>query len=262
MTEILLPIGIFAVMGLLAGVLLTAASIFFAVETDPRKEQITEALPGANCGGCGFAGCADYADAIVQGKAAPNLCKPGGAETAVKIGEVLGTAVTPAEPEVMTLHCSGDCNAAKPFFHYTGTPTCAAANTYYGGKGMCTYGCLGFGDCAAVCEEQAICIKDGIAHIIPERCHACGRCAKVCPGGLLSLKPKSNPVTVACSSRDNGKTTKLACSNGCVGCRMCEKKCPSGAITVQDFHAVIDYAKCSGCGACAAACPVKVIHTS
>lgn len=258
--EILLPILIFAVMGLAAGILLTAASSCFAVKVDPTKERITEALPGANCGACGFAGCADYADAIAEGRAEPNLCKPGGAEAAAKIGGILGKTVTAAEPEVMAMHCSGTCNATQAFYEYKGTPTCRAAAANYGGSGMCSFGCLGFGDCMAVCEENAICIKDGIAHIIAERCGACGKCAKACPKGLLSLRPASNPVTVACSSKANGKNTKLACKNGCIGCRMCEKKCPSGAITVQDFHAVIDYEKCTGCGVCAEACPVKVIQ--
>lgn len=258
--EILLPILIFAVMGLAAGILLTAASSYFAVKVDPTKERITEALPGANCGACGFAGCADYADAIAEGRAEPNLCKPGGAEAAAKIGGILGKTVTAAELEVMAMHCSGTCNATQAFYEYKGTPTCRAAAANYGGSGMCSFGCLGFGDCMAVCEENAICIKDGIAHIIAERCGACGKCAKACPKGLLSLRPASNPVTVACSSKANGKNTKLACKNGCIGCRMCEKKCPSGAITVQDFHAVIDYEKCTGCGVCAEACPVKAIQ--
>lgn len=258
--EILLPILIFAVMGLAAGILLTAASSCFAVKVDPTKERITEALPGANCGACGFAGCADYADAIAEGRAEPNLCKPGGAEAAAKIGGILGKTVTAAEPEVMAIHCSGTCNATQAFYEYKGTPTCRAAAANYGGSGMCSFGCLGFGDCMAVCEENAICIKDGIAHIIAERCGACGKCAKACPKGLLSLRPASNPVTVACSSKANGRNTKLACKNGCIGCRMCEKKCPSGAITVQDFHAVIDYEKCTGCGVCAEACPVKAIQ--
>lgn len=258
--NILLPVLIFAAMGLAAGILLTVASKFFAVEVDPTKERITAALPGANCGACGFAGCADYADAIAEGKAEPNLCKPGGADAAAKIGEILGKTVTAAEPEVMALHCNGNCNATDTYYDYKGTPTCRAAVGSFGGSGKCSFGCLGFGDCMAVCEENAICIKDGIAHIITERCHACGKCAAACPKGLLSLRPASNPVVVACSSKANGKNTKLACKNGCIGCKMCEKKCPNGAITVQDFHAVIDYAKCSGCGACAEGCPVKAIQ--
>ncbi len=258
--DILIPILLFAGIGLLAGILLTAASVFFAVESDPRVQQITEALPGANCGSCGFAGCADYAEAIAQGRAAPNLCKPGGTPAAEKIGQILGKKVEAAAPEVMTIHCNGSCGAAKLLYDYAGTPTCAAANTYYSGKLQCSYGCLGFGDCAAVCDENAICIRDGIAHIIEARCHACGKCARACPNGLLSLRPAGNPVRVACASKDNGKLTKLACSNGCIGCRICEKKCPNGAISVQDFHAVIDYEKCTGCGICAESCPVKAIH--
>ncbi len=258
--QIIIPIILFAVMGLAAGILLTAASTFFAVKTDPRQEQITEILPGANCGGCGFAGCADYAEAVVKGKAEPNLCRPGGAEAAMKIGEVLGITVNAAEPEVMVVHCSGDCKAAKALFDYKGVQTCAAAKAFYGGNGQCSFGCLGLGDCAKVCDENAICIQDGLARVIPERCVACGKCAAVCPNGLLSLRPKSNSVAVGCSSSDNGKATKLACDKGCIGCKMCEKKCPEGAITVQNFHAVIDYSKCTGCGTCAAACPVKVIQ--
>lgn len=259
--QIIIPIILFAVMGLLAGILLTAASAFFAVETDPRQEQITEALPGANCGGCGFAGCADYAEAVVKGTAEPNLCRPGGAEAAQKIGEILGKAVDISEPMVMTVHCSGDCKSAKALFDYAGMASCAAAKAFYGGNGQCSFGCLGLGDCARVCDENGICIQDGLARVISDRCIACGKCAAVCPNGLLSLRPKSNPVTVACSSGDNGKATKLACDKGCIGCKLCEKKCPEGAITVQNFHASIDYSKCTGCGTCAQGCPVKVIHT-
>lgn len=258
--ELLVPILLFAGLGLAAGILLTAASSFFAVEGNPTAERITEALPGANCGGCGFAGCGDYAEAVANGSAAPNLCRPGGAETASKIGEILGTSVEAAAPQVMALHCNGTCNATGKLYDYMGTPTCQAAKLYFGGDGLCSFGCLGFGDCAAVCEEHGICIQNGIAHIIEERCIACGKCAKVCPNGLLSLRPVSNPVTVRCSSAANGKQTKLACKNGCIGCRLCEKKCPQDAIHVVNFHAVIDYERCSGCGSCAEACPVKVIQ--
>ncbi len=258
--NILIPVLLFAGMGLIAGILLTVASVFFRVETDPTQEKIAEVLPGANCGGCGFAGCADYAEAIASGRAEPNLCKPGGADTAVKIGEILGKAVSVSEPEVMVVHCSGDCKSSRAFFDFGGITTCAGAKACYGGTGLCSFGCLGLGDCAAVCEENAICIQDGLARVIPERCAACGKCAKVCPNGLLSLRPKNKTIAVTCSSRDSGKATKAACDKGCIGCKLCEKKCPEGAITVQNFHAVIDYSKCTGCGTCASACPTKAVH--
>ncbi len=258
--EILIPVLLFAGLGLAAGVLLTVISARFAVETDPRVEQITEALPGANCGGCGFAGCADDAQAIVNGTAPPNLCRSGGPEAARKIGDVLGTEVIAEAPQVMTLHCAGTCNVTEKLYNYTGTPTCRAAKLHFGGNGLCSYGCLGFGDCAAACEENGIYIENGIAHVRTENCIACGKCADACPNGLLSLRPKSNPVVVSCSSADNGRQTKENCRSGCIGCRLCEKKCPNEAVHVQNFHAVIDYDKCTGCGICTQICPVKAIH--
>ncbi|MBQ8927673.1 MAG: RnfABCDGE type electron transport complex subunit B [Oscillospiraceae bacterium] len=258
--EILIPVLLLSAIGLAAGILLTAASHFFAVETDPTADAITQALPGANCGGCGFAGCADYAAAIAKGRAAPNLCKPGGSDAAAKIGAILGEEVTAAEPMVMVVHCRGDRSTAMPLFRYTGVQTCLAAKKFYGGSNMCTYGCLGFGDCASVCEEEAICIQEGLAHVIPERCIACGKCAKVCPNGLLSLRPAANPVAVSCSSRDTGKRTRQVCQNGCIGCGLCEKHCPNDAVKIRDLHAVIDYTRCTGCGACAKKCPTGAIR--
>ncbi len=260
--EICIPILLFAGLGLAAGLLLTAPSARFAVETDPRIQAITEALPGSNCGGCGFAGCADYAQAIAEGRAAPNLCRSGGADAAGKIGSILGTDVTPAEPMVMTVLCAGTCGASGKLFNYMGTPGCRAAALHFGGDGQCADGCLGLGDCAAVCPEDAIRIRNGAAFVLPDACIACGKCADVCPKHLLSLRPRSNPVYAACSSTANGRQTKDVCDNGCIGCRLCEKNCPSGAIHVQNFHAVIDYSLCTGCGTCAGVCPVKVIRLS
>lgn len=257
----LLPVLIFAVLGLLAGVLLTVASKVFEVKVDNRITDISDALPQANCGACGFAGCADYAAAIVEKGAATNLCKPGGNDTAKVVSGIMGTTAAETVPEVAVLHCQGDCNTTSARFDFNGVQSCAAVKRFYGGDGLCRYGCIGLGDCMSVCTHDAISLQDGIAHIQPSLCGGCGLCAKTCPNGLISLRPVTRHIDVRCSSKDNGKSTKLACKKGCIGCKICEKKCVSGAITVTDFHASIDYAKCTGCGACYEACPVGAITT-
>lgn len=256
----LIPALILGGCGVLAGILLTVASKVFHVEVDERVEKISASLPQANCGACGFAGCADYADAIVNNGAPTNLCRPGGAEAAAKIAEVLGTAAADVIPMTAVVHCNGDCNATKPQFDFDGVQSCKAVKRFYAGNGMCKYGCIGLGDCAAVCEHNAVKIENGVARIIPALCAACGQCATVCPNNLISIKPKSKNIDVLCSSAAAGKATKLACANGCIGCKICEKKCQHGAIKVENNHASIDYEKCTGCGDCKAACPVKAIH--
>ncbi len=257
----LIPALIVGACGIIAGVLLTVASKVFHVEVDERIEKISEALPQANCGACGYAGCADYADAIINKGAPSNLCRPGGADAAGKIAEILGTAAEDVVPMTAMVRCSGDCNATRQEFIFDGIQSCKAVKRFYGGTSSCKFGCIGLGDCAAVCEHDAIKIKDGLARVITSRCLACGQCAAVCPNSLIVIKPKAQAVEVLCSSADNGKQTKLSCKNGCIGCKMCEKKCPAGAITVKDFHASIDYDKCTGCEVCVGVCPVKVIHS-
>ncbi|MCM1133442.1 MAG: RnfABCDGE type electron transport complex subunit B [Ruminococcus flavefaciens] len=256
----IIPALILGVCGILAGILLTVASKVFYVKVDERIEKISESLPQANCGACGFAGCADYADAIVNSNAPGNLCRPGGAESANKIAEILGTSAGDVIPMTAVVHCNGDCNATKTQFDFDGVQSCKAVKRFYGGNGMCKYGCIGLGDCMNVCEYNAISIKDNLARINTAVCKGCGQCANVCPNHLISVRPKSNTVDVLCSSSANGKATKLSCSNGCIGCKICEKKCLNGAIKVENFHASIDYTKCTNCGECRNACPVKAIH--
>ena len=257
----LIPALILGGCGILAGVLLTVAAKVFHVEVDERVEKISAALPQANCGACGFAGCADYAAAIVEKGAATNLCRPGGADAAGKIAEILGTAASEVVPMVAVVHCNGNCEATGKAFVFTGVKSCKAAKRFYSGDGICKYGCLGFGDCVSVCDRDALSIVNGVAKVEPSLCGACGQCAAACPNNLISIKPLAKHIDVLCSSADNGKVTKLNCKNGCIGCKICEKKCPNGAITVENFHASIDYEKCTNCGACMAACPVKVIHS-
>lgn len=256
---IIIPALIFAGVGLLAGVLLTVFSKIFAVETDERFEPISDALPQANCGACGYAGCSDYANAILAG-AEVNKCIPGGKKSAEAIAAIMGVSAGEIEPMVAFVRCDGSAGNTETKFVFDGTPSCAAANRFYNGSEMCKFSCLGFGDCAKACPEDAITIKDRLAHIDKSKCLGCGICSKVCPDHLIVIKPVKNRVDVACSSCAAGKETREMCKVGCIGCKICEKKCPNDAIHVVDNLARIDYDKCTSCGICVAACPRKIIR--
>lgn len=256
----LIPALIMGACGMIAGVLLTAASKVFYVKVDERIEKISEALPQANCGACGYAGCADYAEAIVNSGAETNLCRPGGSAAAGTIAGILGVSAAEVTPTAAVVRCNGDCNATEVDFVFDGVRSCKAVKRLYGGNGSCKYSCIGLGDCAEVCENNAIVIKNGLAAVIGSRCGSCGKCVKACPNSLISIRPLTNHIEVLCSSSDSGKITKQSCKNGCIGCKICEKKCPAGAIKVSDFHASINYELCNGCGECVKVCPVKAIH--
>ena len=250
------PVMLVGGIGLLAGVILAAASKFFAVEVDERVTKIRECLPGANCGGCGFAGCDDYAANLIANPDLPiNLCPVGGAAVAQKISEIMGVSFEAATPKHAVVHCNGTCQNTKYAIDYEGPQTCAACNTMFGGRGTCNFGCIGFGDCVAACQYDAIHIVDGVAVVDPENCIACGACARACPKGLITMIPETSQIYVSCSSKAKGAVTRQACSVGCIACRKCEKSCPSGAITVNNNVASIDPEKCTNCGLCMSQCP-------
>ncbi len=253
------PILLFAGLGLLAAILLTLFSKLFAVKTDDRITAIDDVLPHANCGACGYAGCIDYAEAVVNHDTATNLCKVGGPETSEKIAEILGKPAMEFKPEIAVVHCRRTCDKVNRLFQFDGIQTCESAKHYFSGSNACVYGCIGLGDCMNVCDYDAIRIIDGIANIQPGLCRACGSCAKVCPNGLISLRPTTKHFDVRCSSKASAKATKLVCESGCIGCRLCEKKCEFDAIRVIEQHAVIDYEKCQGCGVCCDVCPTHAI---
>ena len=178
------PILLFAGMGILAGVLLTAASKIFEVKSDPRVDEVGEALPQVNCGACGYSGCSDYAKAIVEKGEKLNLCKPGGAKSADKISEIMGVSAGAAEKQIAVVRCSADCESKKQSFEFEGELTCVNAKRFYGGMWGCKFSCLGQGDCAKVCPSDALVIKDGLARIDKSECIGCGMCAKVCPNDV------------------------------------------------------------------------------
>ena len=260
MIDILIALGVVAAIGLLAGLMLALASKFFGIEEDERQKQIRACLPGINCGACGFKGCDDYAAAMARGDAKPNLCVPGAEDTVNALGELLGVEISTPLDFVAFVHCNGNCEATAKRTEYVGYSSCRGASMLYGGPDACTYGCLGYGDCAAVCPVNAICVKDGIAHVDTSLCVGCGLCTKTCPKSIISLVPQDTKTVVMCSNEDKGADARKACKNACIGCKKCEKTCPCGAITVKNNLAHIDYDKCTGCGLCADACPTGCIH--
>ena len=248
-------------LGLASAILLVLADIFMGVKVNPVEAEARDCLPGANCGACGFSGCDAYAKALAEVPGTPaNLCRPGGEATTSALCAVLGVEAEAAEPLTAFVHCGGDCNKQVYKEIYQGLNSCAAAKMLYGGKGTCLYGCLGCGDCATVCTNDAICIVNGIAKVDPRKCAGCGLCVSKCPNHLISLVPKAEKAVITCSNHEKGAVVRKECQNGCIGCMKCQKNCPAEAITVTNFLASVDYDKCIGCGKCAEDCPVGCLE--
>ena len=259
-TGVLLAAVIVGGTGLFIGVFLGVAGKKFAVETDEREEAVLEALPGNNCGGCGYAGCSGLAAAIVKGEAPVNQCPVGGAPVAEKIAAIMGEEAGETVRMTAFVKCAGTCDKAGQAYEYSGVKDCVMADMMQnkGPKG-CTFGCLGFGSCVAACPFDAIHIEEGIAVVDKEACKSCGNCVAACPRHLIELVPYEQKHLVQCSSREKGKDVMSVCQVGCIGCRMCEKVCEFGAVTVESNLAHIDPDKCTGCGKCAEKCPKKII---
>lgn len=245
--------------GLILGVALAFFSAKFAVAENEKAKRVRSFLPGANCGACGFAGCDDYANAIAEGRAEPNLCVPGGAAVAADIGNMLGVELAAPERKAAFVHCNGNCDATSKKAEYAGISSCRAAAMLYGGPGVCNFSCIGLGDCAEKCPENAICIKAGIAHVDVTKCIGCGICKNTCPKNIISMVPRTATTAVMCSNKDKGADARKACKNACIGCGKCAKNCKNGAIKVENNLAHIDYSKCTACGECADACPTKCL---
>lgn len=251
---------IVGLVGIFVGLFLGVAGIKFKVEVDEKEEAVLAALPGNNCGGCGYAGCSNLAAAIAKGEAPANACPVGGEAVGKRIAEIMGVDAGSSERKVAFVHCKGDCEKASRDYEYSGATDCRIMGFVpNGGPKSCNSGCLGYGTCVSVCPFDAISIVNGIAVVDKEKCKACGKCVDICPKHLISLIPYRAKHVVACSSTDKGPVTMKACQTGCIGCGICVKNCPNGAVTVKDFHAIIDQEKCIGCGVCAEKCPKKVI---
>ncbi|RLE27646.1 MAG: hypothetical protein DRJ65_02205 [Acidobacteria bacterium] len=241
----LMPTAILAAIGLISGLGLAIAARVFAVEVDPRQEEINDGLPGANCGACGFAGCADFSAALIEGKVGPADCPVSDQATRQLLGEILGVAVGESARKVALIMCQGGLSVAHKEGRYNGQASCASADLIGGGEKLCSYGCLGLADCQEVCAFGAIeMTEEGIARVIPSRCTACGKCVAACPKHLISLVPTDAEIHVLCNNTDKGAAARKACDVSCLGCKKCEKSFDEDPrIVVHNYLAKVDYRK-------------------
>lgn len=265
MTVLISTILTLSILGVLSAVILYFVAQKFKVEENPRIDEVEKMFPGANCGGCGFAGCRAMAEAMVlQDDISALYCPVGGAETMKSIAAYLGKVAPEKEPTVATVRCGGVCSKRPKTNNYNATKSCAIASSVYVGESACAFGCLGYGDCVEACAFDAIHVnaETGIAEVDADKCTACGACVKACPKNIIELRkkwPKNRAVYVSCVSKDKGAVTMKACKAGCIGCGKCAKVCAFGAIVVENGLAYIDPQKCKLCRKCVNECPTGAI---
>lgn len=268
MNFILIAVIVLGCIALVSAVILYVCSKKFAVHEDPRLGQVTELLPGANCGGCGFPGCSGMAAALVKGADAGSidglLCPVGGAGTMSRVADLLGMAVANTEPKVAVVRCNGTCEMRPRIAEYNGLRTCLAMNSCGAGETACGYGCLGCGDCVRACTFGAINMNSetGLPEVNDDLCTACGACVKACPRHIIELRkkgPKNRRIYVRCVNKDKGPAAMKACKAACIGCGKCEKECKFEAITIADNLSYINADKCRMCRKCVEVCPTHAI---
>ena len=264
-TLILYSVLALSLIGLLAAVILYFVSQKFKVIEDPKIDEINELLPAANCGGCGYAGCRNFAEAIVkQGNMDGLNCPVGGNDLIKAIAPVLGIEAVEREPQVAVVRCNGTKTNAPAKNVYDSAQTCAFAHALFAGESGCPNGCLGCGDCVVSCAFNAMYMDNetGLPVIISDNCVACGACIKACPRNIIEIRNKGKKerrIYVNCINTEKGALARKNCKVACIGCGKCVKSCAFEAITLQNNLAYIDYEKCKLCRKCVAECPTGAI---
>jgi len=252
--------------GALAAIILYFVAQKFKVYEDPRIDEVEAALPAANCGGCGFAGCRNFAEALVKADEFGSLyCPVGGNETMEAAAKILGKEAVAMAPMVAVVRCGGSCDVRPVINKYDGAASCTVASALYSGQTGCQYGCLGLGECVDACSFDAIVMnpETGLPEVIDDKCTACGACVDACPKDIVEIRKKNKndrKIFVSCVNKDKGAVAKKSCEVACIGCKKCVKACNFDAIVVENFLAYIDHEKCKLCRKCVAECPTGAIQ--
>lgn len=264
-STIIITIISLSLLALFSAVILYFIAQKFKVIEDPRIDEIQEILPAANCGGCGFAGCRNFAEALVKAETFEGLnCPVGGAEVMATAAKILGKEAPVVELKVAVLLCNGSPEFRPHNTKYDGVPDCRIAHSLYLGETDCSFGCMGYGDCEKACTFDALHIDtvSGLPVIIDDKCTSCGACVKACPRHLIELRKKAKKdrkIYVACSNCDKGGPARRACKVACIACSKCVKVCQFDAITIENNLAYIDASKCTFCRKCVTECPTASI---
>jgi Na+-translocating ferredoxin:NAD+ oxidoreductase subunit B len=262
---VLITVVSLSLLALFSAVILYFIAQRFKVFEDPRIDEVQALLPAANCGGCGFAGCRNLAEALVKASDFEGLnCPVGGAPVMAEAAKILGKLAPVVDPTVAVLLCNGSPEFRIRTSHYDGAIDCRISNSLYIGETDCSYGCLGNGDCERACNFDALHMDPvtGLPVIIDDKCVSCGACVKSCPRKLIELRKKAKKdrkIYVACSSCDKGGPARKACKVACIACNKCFKVCEFNAITIENNLAYIDAAKCTFCRKCVIECPTNSI---
>ncbi|MGD9367391.1 MAG: RnfABCDGE type electron transport complex subunit B [Desulfobacteraceae bacterium] len=235
-----LSAGTMVTMAVVLSYILGWASKKFHVDVDERVLEIINALPGVNCGGCGYVGCGEYAEAVALEHEAVNKCTVGGQSCAVEVAAIMGVDIGETLPYRPIVHCGAHLQDRLGRNAYRGEMRCNAANLVTDVQG-CTFGCLGFGDCARACQFDALHVVDGLATVDYEKCVGCGACAKACPRNIITITAfkSEQMLAVTCSNKDRGKDVMAVCNVGCVGCGACARA--SNLFALKDNLSTIDY---------------------
>jgi Na+-translocating ferredoxin:NAD+ oxidoreductase RNF subunit RnfB len=252
-------------LGILSAVILYFVAQKFKVIEDPNIDLVAAELPGANCGACGYAGCRNFAEAMVAaGKMEGYFCPVGGNTVMKNVGTILGLEAIAMAPKVAVIRCNGSFENAPQKISYDGARTCAFAHNLYAGESGCPYGCLGLDDCVRVCTFDAMVMdtETGLPVVIEDKCVACGACVEACPRDIIELRnkgPKNRRIYVSCINEEKGAVARKNCKVACIGCGACVKVCKFDAITLENNLAYIDFNKCTLCRKCVTECPTDAI---